>query len=236
MHKITITIVCFLIVDMLFGQIPANSSAQRFIEMTGRSEIEVIPDEIYIQISIQEKLKKSDNSEIEAKEILMKQALVSKGIDLKYLSLKDEISGYSNPWRKAGSILKKKDFILKLSDAKLIGIVFQEMDKIEIEHVNIYQIRHSKQDSFKKEMRIQAIKAAKDKVDYLLQAIAESKDKLIEVSEVTNEDESMLNINQGRNLNRFNNTLDAGGGFEKMETQFKKIKISAMVYLKYGLK
>jgi len=217
-------------------QTQTNQLPHRFIEMTGRSEIEVIPDEIYIQISIQEKLKKSDNSEIEAKEILMKQALVSNGIDLKYLSLKDEISGYSNPWRKSGSILKKKDFILKLSDAKLIGIVFQEMDKIEIENLSIYQIKHSRQDSFKKEMRIQAIRAAKEKVDYLLLAIAESKDKLLEVREVSDEDESMMNINQGRNMNRLNNTLSVAGGFESMETQFKKIKISAMVYLKYGLK
>ena len=166
----------------------------------------------------------------------MKQAIVSKGIDLKYLSIKDEISGYSNPWKKSNSILKKKDFILKLRDAKLIGIVFQEMDKLEIEDVSIYQIKYSKQDSLKQEMRIQAIKSAKDKVDYLLSAIAESKDKLIEVREVIDENQSIIYTNQERSLNRLNNSISLGGGIESMETQFKKIKISAIMYLKYGLK
>jgi hypothetical protein len=85
-------------------------------------------------------------------------------------------------------------------------------------------------------MRIQAIKAAKYKIDYLLLAISESKDKLLEVKELTNEDEPILNINQERGHNRFNNTLDLAGGFELTETQFKKIKISAIIYLKYGLK
>jgi hypothetical protein len=236
MYKTIFSFICLFTSNIIFTQVSTTSSPQRFIEMTGRSEIEVVPDEIYVQISIHEKIKKSDNSEIEGKELLMKQALVSKGIDLKYLSLKDEISGYLNSWKKTGSILKKKDFILKLSDAKLIGIVFQEMDKQEIEDVSIYQIKYSKHDSLKKEMRMQAIKAAKDKIDYLLLAISESKDKLLEVKELTNEDESLLNINQERGLNRFNNTLDLAGGFELTETQFKKIKISAIIYLKYGLK
>jgi uncharacterized protein YggE len=236
MYKTIFSFIYLFTSNIIFTQVSTTSSPQRFVEMTGRSEIEVVPDEIYVQISIHEKIKKSDNSEIEGKELLMKQALVSKGIDLKYLSLKDEISGYLNSWKKTGSILKKKDFILKLSDAKLIGIVFQEMDKQEIEDVSIYQIKYSKHDSLKKEMRIQAIKAAKYKIDYLLLAISESKDKLLEVKELTNEDEPILNINQERGHNRFNNTLDLAGGFELTETQFKKIKISAIIYLKYGLK
>jgi uncharacterized protein YggE len=236
MYKTIFSFIFLFTANLIVAQVSPTSSPQRFVEMTAHSEIEVVPDEIYIEISIQEKIKKSDNSEIEAKEILMKQAIVSKGIDLKYLSIKDEISGYSNPWKKSGSILKKKDFILKLRDAKLIGIVFQEMDKLEIEDVSIYQIKYSKQDSLKKEMRIQAIKSAKDKVDYLLSAIAESKDKLIEVREVIDENQSMIYTNQERSLNRLNNSISLGGGIESMETQFKKIKISAIMYLKYGLK
>jgi hypothetical protein len=148
MYKTIFSFICLFTSNIIFTQVSTTSSPQRFVEMTGRSEIEVVPDEIYVQISIHEKIKKSDNSEIEGKELLMKQALVSKGIDLKYLSLKDEISGYLNSWKKTGSILKKKDFILKLSDAKLIGIVFQEMDKQEIEDVSIYQIKYSSNNIF----------------------------------------------------------------------------------------
>lgn len=233
MYKIIFSIICFFIADVIFGQVIPTSPPQRFVEMTGHSEIEVVPDEIYVQISIHEKIKKSDNSEIEAKEAQMKQTLASNGIDLRNLSVMDELSGYLYPWKKSGAILKRKDFILKLNAAKYVGLVYQEMDKIEIEDVSIYQIKHSKQDSLKKEMRILAIKAARDKVDYLLQAISESKDKLIEVREVDEEYASMTNTKLESMLNR---CLNAGGGREIMETQFKKIKISAIIYLKYGLK
>lgn len=211
---------------------------ERYIEMNGRAEIEVIPDEIFIQISIQEKLKKSDNSEIELKEKAMIQALTKINVDMRNLSLKDEYSGYASYWKKSNSILKKKDFILKLKDAKMIGLIYQEMDKIEIENVDIVEIKHSKQDSFRKEMRIQAIKAARDKVDYLLTAISESKDKLMEVREEINSEYANSNIRQGTNNGFYSNTTysSANGAFESMEMNFKKIKISATIYLKYSLK
>jgi uncharacterized protein len=236
MTKYTVSILCLFITNINFGQTTLTQVPQRFIEMTGHAEIEVVPDEIYLKITLREKLKKQDNAELELKEVQMKQVLLAKGIDLKNLSLLNEYSGFIQQWKKTPSILKTKDFILKLSDATKVGIVFQELDKIEIEDVSIHLLKHSRQDSLKKEMRIQAIKAAKTKIDYLLTSIEESKDKIMEVREINDEDDSMRNINQGRSNNSFNYNVSTDGGFESMETQFKKIKISAMVYLKYGLK
>lgn len=242
MNKIIISILCIFIANLSFSQTSPSHPQPRFIEMTGRAEIEVVPDEIYILISIQEKIKKSDNSEIEAKEKAMVQALNNIKVDLRFLSLKDEHSGYATYWKRRNEILKNKDFILKLKDAKMIGLVFQEMDKIDIEHVYIIEVKHSKQDSLKKEMRIQAIKAAKEKVDYLLTAIGETKDKLMEVNEVINEDAALRNVVQNTNNNYIltmgGSTYDIGGGLNNTNTvpDFRKIKISSSIYLKYSIK
>ncbi len=229
------TILFFAISLTILSQNATNCPpVERFIEMTGRAEIEVIPDEIYLKISIREKVKKDDNAEIEQKELEMKQVLLNKGIDLKNLSLLNEFSGATHYWKKSSNIMKTKDFILKLSDAAKVGVVFEALDQMGIEDVSIQQLKHSKQDSLKKEMRIAAIKAAKVKIDYLLSAIDEFKDKIVEVREIEESEFFRPNVNQARSINSAYK-LELNGG-DIINTEFKKIKISSAIYLKYTLK
>lgn len=73
--------------------------------------------------------------------------------------------------------VNKKEYTLKVKNAIELGRMFQELEKLEITDAFISKVNHSKIDSLRKEVRILAIKAAKDKADYLLTAIGEQTGK-----------------------------------------------------------
>ncbi|RYZ48733.1 MAG: hypothetical protein EOP49_17900, partial [Sphingobacteriales bacterium] len=53
------------------------------IDMTGTAELEITPDEIYVDINISERFDGRDKVTIEQQEALLKQALRDAGIDQK---------------------------------------------------------------------------------------------------------------------------------------------------------
>ena len=70
-----------------------NTGNQNYIEVNGKAEMEVVPDEIYIAITINEKDNKGKVS-IDQQEKAMFRSLKSLGIDLETDSMDD---GYSYP-------------------------------------------------------------------------------------------------------------------------------------------
>ena len=186
-------ITAFIIISALtFGQTNApKPEEQPYIEVTGTAEKEVIPDEIYIGINIREKYANKVKVTIEEQEEKLKAAVKSLGIELSNLYLSDVNADFVKvSWQKK-DVLTKKEYTLKVSNATLVGQVFLELEKLEITDAFISKVNHSKIDSLRKEVKIMAIKAAKNKADYLLTAIGEQTGKPLIV------DESMQTITRG---------------------------------------
>ena len=222
-----------------FGQTNISKpEEQPYIEVTGTAEKEVIPDEIYIGIIIREKYVNKVKVTIEEQEEKLKTAVKSLGIDLTNLYLSDANADYVKiRWQKK-DVLTKKDYTLKVSSAKTVGQVFQELEKLEITDASISKVSHSKIDSLRKEVRIMAIKAAKDKADYLLTAIGEQTGKPLIVTEnphtIYREEISRM---PARNVN----SISTGGvpgsyGDKENEIQFQKIKLTSSIYTKFSIK
>lgn len=234
-------ITAFIITSALtFGQTNApKPEEQPYIEVTGTAEKEVIPDEIYIGINIREKYANKVKVTIEEQEEKLKAAVKSLGIELSNLYLSDVNADFVKvSWQKK-DVLTKKEYTLKVSNATLVGQVFLELEKLEITDAFISKVNHSKIDSLRKEVKIMAIKAAKNKADYLLTAIGEQTGKPLIV------DESMQTITRGeyqrmatRNINSVAATT-AGVYQEeelKREIQFQKIKLNSSIYVKFSIK
>lgn len=234
-------ITAFIITSALtFGQTNApKPEEQPYIEVTGTAEKEVIPDEIYIGINIREKYANKVKVTIEEQEEKLKAAVKSLGIELSNLYLSDVNADFVKvSWQKK-DVLTKKEYTLKVSNATLVGQVFLELEKLEISDAFISKVNHSKIDSLRKEVKIMAIKAAKNKADYLLTAIGEQTGKPLIV------DESMQTITRGeyqrmatRNINSVAATT-AGVYQEeelKREIQFQKIKLNSSIYVKFSIK
>ncbi|GIV27924.1 MAG: hypothetical protein KatS3mg027_1738 [Bacteroidia bacterium] len=135
--------------------------------------------------------------------------------------------------------MTKREYLLKVSNANMVEQVFQALENLEIKDVYILRVNHSKLDSIKKVVKIMAIKDAKSKADYLLQAIGEQTGKPLIVKEIetkaSNSKESVLNVRGGRSTN---NTyfIDGVEMSQNNVIEFEKIKVHCSIYVKFSIK
>ncbi len=235
--KKLISLFLIIITLTVSGQIVENVEIEKpYIEVTGTAEQNIVPDEIYISITIRERHEGKENITIENQEVDLKEALKSIGISLGNLSLSDKNANYIKvKWSKR-DVVTIAEYILKVEDAISVGKVFEKLDELKIDDANISKVSHSKIEEFKKEVRVLAIKAAKEKADYLLVAIGEQTGKaqiVREVGPMYRLDDSQLNVVNTRSEN-------TGSLFEDKEEdkiiQFQKIKLQAAIYVKFEIK
>jgi len=132
-----------------------------FIEVTGTAEMEVIPDEIYIAITIREDDEGRVKRSVEEQEKDLKNAIIELGISLENLELTDANANYIHvKWKKKKAI-SRTDYRLKVSSAEEVVGVFEKLDELKIKSGRIVKVSHSKIKEFEKEIRVKAIKNEK---------------------------------------------------------------------------
>jgi len=235
---------CFLLMTLAiimpsFGQTKSEIEEKPYIEVIGTAEQEIVPDQIYINITLREKYENKEKITIESQEDKLKTSLKEIGVDITNLALSDANADYVKIRYKTKDVLTKKEYLLKVTNATLVGQVFQKLDKLNINDAFIGKVDHSKMDSLKKELRITAIKAAKNKADYLLGAIGEVTGKALLVRE-TDQANTYNNLNfRGGRVASYSNVRFLDGDKidnEDEEIQFQKIKIQASIYVKFSIK
>jgi uncharacterized protein YggE len=235
MKKISAFITCTLLLSGLYSfaqpqYLPTTPSS--YIEVTGTAEEEVVPDEIFISITLKERYVNKEKITIETQEGQMKNAIKTLGIDLKNLYLSDVNSDYVKVRRQKKDMLTKKEYVLKVETAAMVGQVFQELDKMDITDGFISKVNHSKMDSLKKEIRIKAIKSAKEKATYLLAALGEQVGKVMVVT-----DSPDPGTQPYYPMPRMMAMVAADGIPEtKDEIEFQKIKLTSSIFVKFAVK
>ena len=209
---------------------PTKPFESPYIEVTGTAEKEVVPDEIFINITLAERYVNKEKLTIEVQETNFKQALKNIGIDLKELFVSDVNADYVKIRRRQKDLLTKKDFTLKVNTATIVGQVFQELDKLDITDAFISKVHHSKMDSLKKDIRIMAVKAARQKADYLLGALGEQTGKVLVVTDSPDPSQPFYPMPRVMAM-----VQDATPPAED-ELQFQKIKLTASIYVKFAIK
>lgn len=172
-----------------FAQNNMEKDPIKKIEVTGTAEMEIVPDELYFSISLKEYFKdeKSQKDKV-AIDVLEKQlvaAVAGSGIAKENLSI-GGISGYKN-WfgkKKPLQFLEAKQYVLKLGNLYKVDEILSKVDDRGIEYVNIARVDHSKKEELRKTVKINALKAAKDKATYLLESIGEKVEGVLEIKEM----------------------------------------------------
>ncbi len=213
-----------------------NCEPKPYIEVTGTSETEITPDEIYITITLLERSENKEKLTIEKQEKDLKQEIKDLGIDLSNLVLSDAHADYQKIRKSNKDVVISKTYILKVTNADLLSKVYEKLDKINAYDAYISKVSNSKLDQYKKENRIKAIKAAKDKVDYLLAAINLS-GKALQITETDN------NIYQPYQNNMYRLAAKSMANTVSMDQEampepeigFKKIKITNSFLVRYEI-
>jgi uncharacterized protein YggE len=221
-----------------------NSKLPRTINVNGSAEMEVVPDEIYVQVDLREYDKKGVGK-IDIESIKNKFLTAAKSIGLSETDL--SVQGYSgwdgniwyykknkkqNPDMKAGIT-----YWVKVNSTSKMDELVNKLDDEATTNFFIAKVSHSKIQEFKKQLKIQAIKAAKDKAGYLAEAIGEKVGETITINE-PNEVGYYPPVYRNRVANQSMAVEGnmAGDAAAPMNVDFKKIKLQFDVNVVFGLK
>ncbi|MFM7723888.1 MAG: SIMPL domain-containing protein [Bacteroidota bacterium] len=209
-----------------------------YIEVDGYAEKEIIPNEIYIGIILRERMENKEKVTIESQEKQLRDALTSLSIPITNLAIADANADYVKvSWQKR-DVLTKKEYQLKVGNATAVGKVFQELEKLKIQDGFIDHVSHSAIDSLRKQVRIEAIKNAKEKADYLLNAIGQSTGNALIVSETLKDVVLRQDISRmsAKDLHKISGVIVSDFGNSPPEIEFQKIKLSYSIYTKFSIK
>ena len=163
----------------------------RYIEVTGSSETEIIPDEIHFMITIkvywqEEFEKKSKPEDYQTKvpvneiEHNLMSALKQAGIAPSDIQTK-EVGDY---WRERGKdFLISKTFDIKLQNPDQINRIIQTVNTKGIQSMNIGELKNKDLQEYRKQGKIEALKAARQKADYLVAAMGQKLGNVLRIVE-----------------------------------------------------
>ncbi len=229
-------VLSILISTTAFGQNgEKNFIDQNYIEVTGKAIMEVTPDEIYLKILINEKeIKGKSLIEVENSMIAKLQEI---GIETKKdLSIKDYSSNFKNYWIMKSDIVLTKDYQLLVREAKVAGTVFQELQKLGISNISIDRIENSKIQEYRKEVKINAIKAAQEKASSLAIAINQTIGKAIYIQELENNYVNSLSGKAAGIQIRGANSFTSLSNSNEPDIEFEKIKLDYSIIVRFELK
>lgn len=200
------------------------------IQVTGTYEMEVMPDEIYISITLREKLDNKSKLTIDEQEKKLKAALNSIGIKMDDLSLSDAKADFVKiKWQK-NEVVNQKEYTLKVGNAEMVSKVFSELDKLGIKDAYIARVDHSKMEELKRNAKIEAMKIAKDKADYLTGAIGYKTGMPLQIRE---EAEPYYPVYANAMFKVAESSGNADDALPELE--FEKIKLRASIFAKFKI-
>jgi uncharacterized protein YggE len=215
-----------------------NTIKQRTINVNGHSELQITPDEIYVQIELREYNKKNgDKIDIETIRNQFLNAVKTMNIadtDVVVQSYSGWDGNYwwyqknkkKNPDMKAGITYEVKvktvDYIDKLVD---------KLDDEATQNFYISRTSHSNMDEIKKQLKIQAVKDAKNKAVYLAAALDDTVGDALVIND-PNESGDMPRPIYGYSMMK----AQAADESAPMNVDFKKIKIQYDVNVVFELK
>lgn len=200
--------------------INAQDNKKNFIEVTGIAEMEVEPDEIIFSIGI----KANDKNELATAEKNMIEVLKKNNVNEKDINFQ---SMYQNSYSKTMKFTKS--FKFKASTKTIISQLFEDLNQKWVSSINISEIKNTKIADYKKEVKIKALKAAKDKADYLLESIGKKAGIPMEITEIEDYTSDIVMPRYYAQAKVANLSLDAASD----DNQFSNIE---NIKLKYSIK
>lgn len=202
------------------------------IEVTGFAELEVTPDELYFSISLREFFRDEKNQKdkfvISDLEKQLVKAVADAGLPKEALTLSG-VGGYQtyvDKKKKPATFLESKQYQLKVNKADKLDGVLSKVESRGIQYANISRVDHSQKESLKKQVKIDALKAAKEKATYLLEAIGQKVGPVMEIREL--EDNLYYPQPNFRAANLMKSVaMEAdAAGVPDSDLEFQKIKLS----------
>ena len=210
---------------------------QPYIEVSATSDTLVVPDRIYVSITLNEadsKNKKSVEEQEKQLEAILKKLKINTDKDLSVLGFSSDFKKY---FLKGQNILKTKKYSLLVRDAYTLGNVIISLEEAGISNTEVEKVEYSKSKELLLELKSEAVKSSRITADKLVKPLNQKAGKALYISDTnyggigdyeltTNEIFSLqeMDYKKGSASEEFLRKLD-----------FEKIKFFAVVRVKYQL-
>lgn len=227
--------VFLLVVGVLMTVAAAAQTTETYpsyIQVNGHAEREVTPDEFYLSVVLDERDSKGKIS-VETQRRDMVAELKRLGVDVEK-QLK--VANLSSEFFKKKSSVAQAKYQLKLGSAAEVAKVWQALDALNISNVSIQKVTHSKLAQFKNEIRIEAIRNARENARTLASAIDQQVGPCFYIYD-SNSDVLPRYYNNAvmvRSM-KMSDAADVAEAAEEEVVEFKTIKLEYNVQTKFVL-
>jgi uncharacterized protein YggE len=235
MKKIITTAILAFFITGVFAQAP--NPYPKTINVNGSADMEITPDEIYVIVTLKEYEKKGTGKiGLEKIKTEFLNSCTSVGLPDSVIT----IASYE------GNLLKKKrskeelyatiSYQVKFNNSKKMDELVNKLDDEATQSFDVARVSHSKLQEYRKQVRILAIKAAKEKAAYLTEAVGESLGTAVTITEnnQTWVQPQYFNISQTSNVMArasLNSSYNSEDGVD-----FRKIKVFMEVNVVFAIK
>lgn len=212
---------------------------RRMIEVTGSAETLVTPNEFTFKITLVERVENKQKITIDTLETGLRSELAAAGVDVaKDLTVFD-LGTTAFLRKKTRDTLASKNYRLKLRELDKVEKLLEIADKLNITTLDLIDTTHGDIVALRKETKMEAIKAAKAKAQYMLSAIGETLGGAIFIKEVEDETPGLF-YPSSNSSNMTSNGRSVVGGADDQQTSdalsFAKIKLRYEVLARFEIK
>ena len=234
MKKSFLIFVMFFVWNLFSAQ--KNFLDQPYIEVEAEADTLVVPDRIYVSITLNEadsKNKKSVEEQEKQLETILKKLKINTDKDLSVLGYSSDFKKY---FLKGQSILKTKKFSLLVRNAYTLGNVLISLEEAGISNTEVEKVEYSKSKELLLELKSEAVKRSRITADKLVKPLNQKAGKALYIYANESQDmygEEPLVYYRGRDPIEVSKISASEEFLRKLD--FQKMRFSATVNIKYQL-
>ena len=234
MKKSFLIFVMFFVWNLFSAQ--KNFLDQPYIEVSASADTLVVPDRIYVSITLNEadsKNKKSVEEQEKQLETILKKLKINTDKDLSVLGYSSDFKKY---FLKGQNILKTKKYSLLVRDAYTLGNVIISLEEAGISNTEVEKVEHSKSKELLLELNSEAVKRSRITADKLVKSLNQKAGKALYIYANESQDmygEEPLVYYRGRDPIEVSKISASEEFLRKLD--FQKMRFSVTVNIKYQL-
>ena len=235
MKKSFLIFVMFFVWNLFSAQ--KNFLDQPHIEVEAEADTLVVPDRIYVSITLNEadsKNKKSVEEQEKQLETILKKLKINTDKDLSVL---DYSSNFKKYFLKGQNILKTKKYSLLVRDAYTLANVIISFEEAGISNTEVEKIEYSKYRELLLELRIEAVKRSRITADKLVKPLNQKAGKALYISDMNYRGMGDYEVQAQMDYSPEPRTYKKEGASEEFlrKLDIKKMKFSVVVRVNYQL-
>ncbi len=169
------------------GGFAQTADVRRKIDVTGSAEQEVTPDIIYVSVSLREYMDGKNKVGIDGLERQLEKAVTDAGVAKEDFTISNVAAYNSYQKKKNPDFLAAKQYRIKFHDLSTYNIILAQLDPKAIQNTGIDSYDYSKIEDLRRDLKIKALLAARNKATYLLAALGEHAGSPLNIEEINNE-------------------------------------------------